>query len=1518
MTYASRDSKARATQLRPLLRVLAVAGLACALGSGRPSFGQPQGPAVQMNPVYVDDSPAASDSFVRIGEHLAGRNLDEAVRVAQILLDDQGDRVVPRDGAQAASGADRLISVRTAVHRLLMSSPDLLQRYRSVMNFRAERLLNEGQAEQVERTLLLTPAGLAAALRLAQSQIEDARFHAARLTLQQLDVHPDRTGEAGVAAARLATLLARYLDRADVRDLAARWSQDAKKPVTSNDLQPMAWPATATARAASPLLPTAPLNNEGLIAKPLWTTPLSNAPAGPDAAFARAARSNVQLPPFAANLLMMPSAWGDTVIVNDGTQITALDRFTLAMRWAISPGVADAPDREGVAGDQRRMERWAFGMGGRSDDIASVAVQGRFVVAATGRGTEGGRADGDMRLHGLDTLTGRLRWSSSLSSLDASLTDATVRGPIHIYESTAVIAGRKYIPERRLTGLVLAGVDVASGQLRWARNIGSAGSMPWVQQSLGADGTLVHDGVAYRVDRLGVVGAVEIATGRVVWVHKLPVDAAATLEAPTGFQINEPIVDGQSIVIIAPDGKRVLRMDLQTGDILAERPLTDFTTASPKYLLRVGNTLVGVGDDRLSFVSIAQFESDKITLSAPLSPPGIRGRVVLAGKELLVPSISGLLVMDPAHPEKPRQIALDDSGNVLPLDSQLVVVDDSRVHSYLRWEVADKILSQRIQDQPGDPKPAVTLAELAYRAGRPDRIVDAARIAQRVLAQAAPGEETVSSRNRLIQAVQQMLADTLEPQRPAPVQPSQTVPIPQSERTLTIRPDGRGEPATPPPVPAPPAPAPQVQAAAPVLADARVTEQLILILGEMAQTPEEKIAFTLANGRFGEQAGKLPEAVAAYQRVLLDPSLGQATWRGPQISIRGELEAARRLEALVRKHGTSIYAAQEQAAAAELAAFGPAPTIAQLESVAQRYPMAQLVCSLYQRVSDQYLAEGKPTPAVFAAEQGLRAALQQPEPPPGITGELAGRLILDLRERQQYSAASGVLRSVQAAVPNIVLTSKGAPLNTAELGEELLQRLAQSARWPRVGLVSTEGGQAIVGAAIVEPLLTARRPTVNNLLVLQGDDDVSVWAPASTAAAAVQAPAAAAGQMGKVWTKPLGDGGRAYLIKQFAGSAFLLTTRDGDGVVDRVGPTGPESKWTSPKLSALFGREDTRGIRRLPGIMADRFVTPGEGDQSPTSVLVAMDDRTLALVQRSGRAVGLDIDTGEVLWTISTGIQRVYDVDLLGGTLVVAGDSEIAGPGNTIIDLRPGIQSIDARTGRLGQRLGERLGKVRWVRLTEAGLAQGIGVGAGAAGPAVIAALDAAVVSIDLANAQPNWTIQTPELMPVSAMWTFGDQLVLMSSDRVLWLGSLSSGRVRPAPLEIAPQRMNMAQTIDAFPLSSLPGSGFAVSTNQGLVIFAADGTMLGSDGFDGGTSMVRPQPAQGRAVTIETIADGRTGDGMMLFSLHALDVSDRGSAAVVDSRSVLLGARPTSMTLLDGRVAVTAGNVTVVMRALP
>ena len=1417
----------------------------------------------QINPVYVDDSPGAADTLVRVREHVSAGNLDEAVRVLQVLLDEQGDRLT-------ASGKDGelFINVRAAAHEVLLAGGPLLERYRTAFGARADRQLGEGQTETVERTLLLTPSGLDAAVRLAQGALEDARFEHARAILEQIDKHPDRKGERARVAAGMMATIARYVDRAEVRERALRWAKEGNAGVPN--LLPENWPDAAKQKAATPMRGLGTSTTEGMVSKPLWTVVLNPSAPTPEAnlGVGAGARGQVSVPMFARELLVLPSVWGDTVYVSDGTLIGAWDRFTLATRWTVTPGLGDAPVQEqGIRGDKRRMNGFNnFGGYGRSEDICTVAVSNRFVVGATGRSTAAGRSDGDDRVQAIDAQTGRVRWSVQLNLLNTpdpqQLYDSTVRGPIQIVENTVVFAARKHLPDRRLVSVSLVGLDLSTGKLRWARPIGSAGSMPWVLQSMGADGITVADGVAYRADRLGVIGAVDVGTGRTRWIRRMGVDTQSGVEQPAAWQIGTPVVDGASIIIIAPDMKRILRLDRATGAVLSQRDIVDFKPTQPRYLLRIGDMLACVGDERAAFVHAATFETDKPESTPAAVVPGIRGRCVVAGDSLLMPTVAGYLIVDPKLPAESRAIALEDTGNILPLESQLLVVDDARVHSYLQWEVAEGLLSKRIAQNDKDPAPAVTYVELAYRAGKPEKIAGAVRQAMAALKNGPQNDETWSARARLIAALQSMLATALEPAAPAGASMGSNGPkAPPGVKPITERP---------------------------------LLEELVGLLGEISFQPEDKLAHALAMGRLSELKGSPEEAIVAYQRVLSDAALAGATWRGPQVSIRGELEAARRVEALLRQHGVAIYAPQEQLAVSELAAAGATPTDLQLESIAGRFPLSQQTPGVWLRLSEMRAKDKKPQQAAAALEAGLRAATRQPAPPTDVVGEIAGRLIVGMRERRQLAAAAGVLRAIRTRFPGLAMTSTGTPLDAEKLGAELAEKIAASMRWPRIGPVRSDGAQPIVGWTIMEPLLSDRTPSVTNLLPLMSEDEISVWAAPTTDRTEQRE------LLTKAWSQSIGEGAKPYVIRATSDAVYFAVVKDTEVTVQKVGGSPMETRWKSEPLSKVFGGAESR-LRKLPGA-SQLFTTPAEGETQPSNLIVTMDDRTLVLVQRAGKAAAFDTDTGELLWSGRIGVGRVYDADLSSGTLAVGGDQEIYGDRGAVTELKPVVQIVDARTGRPTQRLGELTGHVRWVGFTDSGT--------------LIAAMDSSVVCFDLASAQPNWTISSPEAMPVAAMWIFGDQLVLADQSRTLWLASIATGRLRQAALDMPRSHVDLSQTMDAFPIAAVPGTGFGIATQQGLVLFGPDGALAGVDGMDGASSMIRPRPADGRAMTIETIADGRASDGMMMFTLHALDVAGKTGAALLDSRPVLLGARPSAMMLLDERVVVSAGNMTVVLKA--
>src|SRR5262245_28890851 len=137
------------------------------------------------NPVYVDDSPQAWETF-RQAQDQARNNAGEAVRLYQELLDEFAMKIIPA----AETESDHFKAVRQRVHDALSGNPALLERYMLIQTPQAETLLQDGDLERLAITRALTEPGLEAMLRLAQVDLESGRFATALAWLHEALNHP--------------------------------------------------------------------------------------------------------------------------------------------------------------------------------------------------------------------------------------------------------------------------------------------------------------------------------------------------------------------------------------------------------------------------------------------------------------------------------------------------------------------------------------------------------------------------------------------------------------------------------------------------------------------------------------------------------------------------------------------------------------------------------------------------------------------------------------------------------------------------------------------------------------------------------------------------------------------------------------------------------------------------------------------------------------------------------------------------------------------------------------------------------------------------------------------------------------------------------------------------------------------------------------------------------------------------------------------------------------------------------
>jgi len=1377
------------------------------------------------NPVYMDDSPRARDALGQIDALIAAGNQAEAVRALQRLLDDDADRVI-----ETIEDAHLLVSVRRRVHERLLGDADMLERYRAAESERARAMLGAGESGAVERSRLLTPAGFDAALVVAREHLEAARFEAARLTLEQLETHPDRAGDAARArdASAALALVASYLDRPSLWARAERWSREA-----SPDRRAVAWPEAAGVRSLDPTHAGPEMDPATLLPTPMRTVDLRPGRRETE----RPARSGrggslIEAP------WLYPAVVGDVVYVSDGQAISAWDRFTLAPRWRVVPRGSDAAAimDEPFTARQVRFARTV-------EDANVVVVADRLAIAATGMAASGGRT-GDTRLHALDRRTGRVLWSVAPDALDPQLVEATVRGPAVVEGDTAVVSLRKFQQSRRVVSLYLAGLDVGTGELRWLRLLGSAGSLGFQTVGRASDWPLLHEGIVYRADELGLVAAVEAATGRVVWARRMPAIGRQGYPFTLPWATNQPVPDSETLLLIAPGRQAVVRLDRATGAMLGVRNAADL--GEPDYLVRVGDRLAAVAQNQIAFVPIAEVES-AAPASLRFGEDGIVGRVVVSGERLLAPVPEGVAVIDPGAPANARIVRLDASGNLLALDSQLLVLGNERLHSYLVWEEAARVLGRRMEETPDDPDPAITFAELAYRAGKPDRIIGACDAALAAIDRDPTSEANRASRERLFGVLRTMVEAA-------------------SRRWFS---EGAADPSRPD---APPSPRDE-----PVIGDLRLLEDLIGRLGRVADAPEQRVAHLLALGRLREVQNRHAVAVEVYQSVLADAALSGAAWTGPTLSVRADVEASRRVRRIATERGLGLYAPFEAEAAQRLAGAGDAGA---LEAIARRFPMAEAGARAWMRAAESHERAGRAPAATAALEAGIEVlearAAAGSAPDRGLLGELAGRLVTTLVRSGRYDSAADRLAALSAKHSRLALTVGGTPVDAESLRAELLGRRESARRLAAIGAtVERESVQALRGWSLLRPLVRegAHRDAGGALLASPERSAVALWTPDPNGPGLVQR-----------WEATLSA--VPTLLRMDPEAAVVYVPGDSGGTFARLSAADGAVAWqTQPVADLLAGKAD--------GALGDDVLTetPLDGPVRYSDLLVALDEQTLAVVTRSGAVAVVDLATGRTLWTARTDAMVVHDADAGAGLLAIGGAGRRA---DEAAEPEPVLAVYDLRTGLLLNRIGDVVGRVRWVRVTPRGR--------------LVAGLERGILALTPPAADFDW-IATDEAAQVSAgAWTLDDRLFLLTAEGDLRLGSVSTGRLREVPLETR-NRVEPTASADLAPLGDLALFG----STRGLVVFGEAARLVGADALDGSVRFIAPALGSPHSVAVETRG---TPDAEGRGSTHAVMIFESQTGRLVATERVLLGAPPRRVALVEGRILITAGQTTLVLPA--
>lgn len=1419
------------------------------------------------NPVYVDVSPVARDALLRAGELASGGNLPGAARELQKLLDESPDRVVADD-----ADPDLFVPVRARVHAMLLASPPLLTQYLATEESRAREMLAPGTLEAaraVESTRLLTTAGFEAAMRVAQWRLESACFEAARLTLEQLEEHPRLRDPASARqAAELYWTVGRYLegDRPEVRRRAERWSALAGVPVPGD--APAERPPELATPVLSPLTVTSTLDVSGVPSRPLWSVPIE--PPGASEAPPPAPNTVVE-GKDPEGLWILPTVAGDTLYLNDGTWITARDRFTLQLRWAVEPGRAGGDDARWAARNLGLMR----GAGRAIEDNNSVTLAGRIVLATTGLARDGSR-EGDPRTHALDADTGRLLWSVHVPALDPQLESGSVRGPALADGDTVVVMVRKSAMARRVVSTYLVGLALRTGELRWVRLIASAGALPFSRERRIGDVPTMRGGVVYVVDPIGAAGAVEASTGRPVWVRRLPVVTMGDTSLPWRF--GAPLVSGPSVFALTPDRREALVMGCADGRITGRRPSRDL--GEPGYLLAAGGRLAAVGDARIAFVPMDDLTAGPVVSSRAVAEGGLRGRSVVSGSRVLAPHAGGLVSIDPDRPTEAIDAALSAPGTPMPVPDQLIVLDSREVHSYLAWPVAQRLLRDRMAARPEDPDPAVTYAELAFRAGHG---VEVAGAADRALAAIERDPSArAAARARLFESLREMVSATQD-RWGAPPDPS---------RPGLDLPD---------------------------------LAAVIDRLGRAALTAEERLTHVMATGRLHEAALAPTRAIEAYQRILADANLSAASWRGPTTRVRAEVEAAARIRRIVLENGAGSYAAFDAEADAAVAALGPSATSEALEAVAHRYPAAAAGAAVWARIAEARDRAGLRDGAIDALTEALSAVEFSRRAgravDASLEGAVAGRLVAELAARDRVFSASRLLASIRRDRPGLALSDRGRPLDAAGLAADLSRRLSALERLPRVGPAVRPEAQTLRDWALMTPTLRehAATPCEHVMMVAPREGKVALWGVGSGSPAdASRGPE----HLTMLWSRPYERFPPVLLRVDPESVDLLWDLRERGASVERIDAVTGATRWKTEPLRELF--RDAPGHRERLELDGVRFDTELDKGVEARHLVCASDGIVLALAERIGRVAAFDARTGATLWRTVSEVSRVHDLDVGGGIVAIGGSSTPAGNASAVARLDPLVVVHDARTGAIVRRLADLRAPVRWLRAVPP---------AGTPAPGLVICAGA-ITGVDPRREGASWSIEGGPAFEALDAWVFGDRLFVLTRDRELWLVALADGGVADAPLETF-DRLKDGGPVQAVRAPAEGPGAVAFLGARGVLVYdtGAPGgppsaRLIGIDALSRSTGLgafpdagvapdlVTPVPCRGGYIALETWP-ARLPDGRTAYTLHRLD--GRTGKMVGTSASLVLFDAPRKLGVLDGRIIVTtgtSGSVTVVYSA--
>ena len=650
-----------------------------------------------------------------------------------------------------------------------------------------------------------------------------------------------------------------------------------------------------------------------------------------------------------------PIVVGDQVVVCDEKRLIA---YQLDARLA-GPPESTAPAEIPLAWEQPLSSTFSGRRTGRPVQATpryTVTAHGDRIYARIGPPQSRMGSSYLIAVRNSGEIEGKLLWKRAPTDLRLPEREGDAGPRMGMaFEGTPVASDRSvYVAltdAGTMTSALVACLDAETGDLRWSRYVGSATSnMDMMGTNMGLEvgnRLLSVDGsTVYYQTNLGAIAALDAETGEIRWLITYSAKGAAG--PPIRRDLNPAIIHNGLVIAAPDDTAEIFGIDAETGHIVwTTNPLPEIT-----HVLGVCQGRLIATGTRVWSIDI---ETGKVLDYWPQGGAGMDGygRGLLAGGAVYWPTRTQIHILDPSAPGlRPQHepIELEQAfgttgGNLAVGDGYLVVAQEDALVVFCQNRRLIDRFKQLIVQEPDRADHYVRLARMADAAGQDDLALESLESA---LAKARPDDLFDGEPLREVAATQQYRLRS------------------------------------------------RLGLAALQAHDASTAARQFEEAARLARTDRDALVAQLRLAEALEQADRPARAVEVLQNLITDERMARLrTLADPARTVRADLLIAERLEALLDRHGRSLYRPYDIKARALLTRGLAASDPHLLDQISQSYPAAEVIPEvlaaqariaeksdrpeLAARAYRQLLAQADDDPARAAALLGLANAYENRE-----------------------------------------------------------------------------------------------------------------------------------------------------------------------------------------------------------------------------------------------------------------------------------------------------------------------------------------------------------------------------------------------------------------------------------------------------------------------------------------------------------------------------------------------------------